>query len=86
MVNNENMKKINNLRDTFMSFFESEILSVDIADIYQSSSEIVEVIENLIEFKDSKEDFIDALVSITTHIDHMKWHNESIKKIIGIPE
>lgn len=87
MVNDENIKRIKELQNSFMIFSDSEILSIDVSDIYESSREIVNIIDNLMVYKNTnEEDLIEILISISTHLDHIKWHHESIKKIIDIPE
>lgn len=60
-------------------------LSADLADIHESSKELIELIPHFVQIIESdKEKAADCLVEIETEMDHIVWHAKQSKKKIDL--
>ncbi|MCM3223098.1 hypothetical protein M3644_25460 [Bacillus cereus] len=63
---------------------EHEIAAVDLHDIYESTERFEQLLENIMNSQQSKEDLIDALIEVEIELDHINWHYKSLKKKLKI--
>ncbi|HDR6256970.1 MULTISPECIES: hypothetical protein [Bacillus cereus group] len=63
---------------------EHEIAAVDLHDIYESTERFEQLLENIMNSQQSKEDLIDALIEVEIELDHINWHYKSLKKKLEI--
>lgn len=59
-----------------------EVLAVDLNDIYESSNNLRDLVDNLMKLDIDKEILIDKLIEIEVELDHINWHYKSFKKEI----
>ncbi|PED30111.1 hypothetical protein [Bacillus cereus] len=63
---------------------EYEIAAVDLHDIYESTERFEQLLENIMNSQQSKEELIDALIEVEIELDHINWHYKSLKKKLEI--
>ncbi|EJR59408.1 hypothetical protein V7123_05790 [Bacillus toyonensis] len=63
---------------------EREIAAVDLHDIYESTERFEQLLENIMNSQQSKEDVIDTLIEVEIELDHINWHYKSLKKKLKI--
>lgn len=63
---------------------EHEIAAVDLHDIYESTERFEQLLENIMNSQQSKEELIDALIEVEIELDHINWHYKSLKKKLEI--